>query len=49
MGKYLHAITGSGIMDREGMKLVTSLKPIIIIPVHNNSSMNQVAVVHKYS
>jgi hypothetical protein len=49
MEKYLHAITGSGIRDREGIKLVTTLKPIIIIPVHNNSSMNQVAVVHTYS
>jgi hypothetical protein len=49
MEKYLHAITGSGIRDREGIKLVTLLKAIIIIPVHNNSWMNQVAVVHTYS
>jgi len=49
MEKYLHAITGSGIRYREGIKLVTSLKAIIIAQVHNNSSMNQVAVVHKYS
>jgi hypothetical protein len=44
MEKYLHVITGSGIRDREIIKLVTSLKAIIIIPIHN-SSMNQVAVI----
>jgi hypothetical protein len=49
MGKYLHAITGNRIRDREDIKLVTSLKAILIIPVHNNSSMNHVAVVHTYS
>jgi len=36
MEKYLQAITGSGIRDREGIKLVTPLKAVVIILVHNN-------------
>jgi hypothetical protein len=49
MENYLHEISGSGIRDRECIKLVTSLKAIVIIPVYNNSSMDQVSFVHKYS